>query len=171
VVGSYVSGWIVDKWGGKESLVIFLLLMIASIVGLFMINSITGFFVVGGIAGLALSAVQAVSRGMVSILSPPNQSAEFYGFFAVAGRTSSFIGPTIYGFVAAQATYYFQAQGENASFLWFKILDGGSPFAEQLGQRVAIIPVLIFLIVGLIILFGVDEKQARIRKMDAGYSS
>ena len=117
--------------------------------------------VIGGIAGLALSSVQAVSRAMVGALAPPGRSAEFYGFFAVAGRTSSFIGPTIYGFVAAEAAIFFESQGEGASFLWFKLLEGGAPFAEQLGQRVAILPVILFLIVGTGLLLGVNEKKAR----------
>jgi UMF1 family MFS transporter len=161
VIGAYISGWIADKRSGKAALVIFLLLMIGSVVGLFVVESVTGFFVIGGIAGLALSSVQAVSRAMVGTLAPEGRSAEFYGFFAVAGRTSSFIGPTIYGFVAAEAAFYFEAQGDQASFLWFRWLEGGAPFAEQLGQRVAIIPVIIFLLVGLGLLLSVNERRAR----------
>lgn len=163
VIGAYISGWIADKRSGKAALVIFLLLMIGSVIGLFVVESVTGFYVIGGIAGLALSSVQAVSRAMVGALAPPGRSAEFYGFFAVAGRTSSFIGPTIYGVVAAEAALFFEAQGDNASFLWFRVLKGGGPFAEQLGQRVAILPVILFLVVGLVMLLGVNERQARQR--------
>ena len=161
VIGAYISGWIADRRSGKLSLIIFLLMMIGSVMGLFVVESVTGFFIIGGFAGLALSSVQAVSRAMVGALAPPGRSAEFYGFFAVAGRTSSFIGPTIYGLVAAEAAIFFEAQGEGASFLWFKLLEGGAPFAEQLGQRVAILPVILFLIVGTILLFGVNENKAR----------
>jgi len=161
VIGAYISGMIADRRSGKESLVIFLLLMIFSVVGLFVVDSVTGFYIIGGVAGLALSSVQAVSRALVGALSPPGRSAEFYGFFAVAGRTSSFIGPTIYGIVAAEAAIYFEAQGEKASFLWFRLLEGGAPFAEQLGQRVAILPVILFLVVGLILLLRVNEQKAR----------
>jgi len=163
VIGAYISGWIADKRSGKESLVIFLLLMIGSVVGLFLVESVAGFYVIGGVAGLALSSIQAVSRAMVGALAPPGRSAEFYGFFAVAGRTSSFIGPTIYGFVAAEAALFFEAQGDKASFLWFRVLEGGAPFAEQLGQRVAILPVILFLVVGLVMLLGVNERNARQR--------
>jgi UMF1 family MFS transporter len=160
-IGAFVSGWIADRISGKASLVIFILMMIGTVVGLFFNNSVTGFFIIGGVAGLALSSVQAVSRAMVSILSPPGRSAEFYGFFAVAGRTSSFIGPTIYGLVAAEAALRFEAQGSQASFLWFKALENGAPLAEQLGQRVAILPVFLFLVVGLVLLLFVNEKRSR----------
>ncbi len=161
VIGAYVSGWMADRVSGKATLVIFILLMIVSVIGLFFNETEVGFYIVGGLAGLALSAVQAVSRAMVGILAPQGRSAEFYGFFAVAGRTSSFIGPTIYGIVAAEAALWFEAQGAQASFLWFKALDNGAPFAEQLGQRVAILPVIAFLVMGLVLLLFVDEKRAR----------
>jgi UMF1 family MFS transporter len=163
VIGAYISGWIADRRSGKESLIIFLIMMILSVVGLFVVETVSGFYIIGGIAGLALSSVQAVSRAMVGALSPPGRSAEFYGFFAVAGRTSSFIGPTIYGIVAAEAALFFEAQGDQASFLWFRLLEGGAPFAEQLGQRVAILPVILFLIVGLVLLLRVNEDLARKR--------
>jgi UMF1 family MFS transporter len=164
VIGSYISGFIADQYSAKFSLVVFLSVMFICVVGLFLVETVVGFFVIGGAAGLALSSVQAVSRAMVGKLAPAGQSAEFYGFFAVAGRTSSFIGPTIYGIVAAEAAIWFEAQGDRASFLWFRFLDGGAPFSEQLGQRVAIIPVMLFLIGGLLILFTVQEKAARLSK-------
>jgi UMF1 family MFS transporter len=161
VVGAYVSGMLTERIGNKRTLILFILLMLGAVLGLFLNESVTGFFIVGGVAGCALSAVQSVSRGMIAVLSPPGRSAEFYGFFAVAGRTSSFIGPTIYGIVAAEAALWFQGQGEAASFLWFRAHERGAALAEQLGQRVAILPVIAFLVVGLVLLFSVNERRAR----------
>jgi MFS-type transporter involved in bile tolerance (Atg22 family) len=97
---------------------------------------------------------------MIAVLSPPGRSAEFYGFFAVAGRTSSFIGPTVYGLVAAEAALWFQARGDSASFLWFRAHERGAALAEQLGQRVAILPVIAFLVAGLVVLLSVNERPA-----------
>jgi len=57
--------------------------------------------------------------------------------------------------VAAEAALFFEAQGNQASFLWFRFLPGGATCAEQLGQRVAILPVILFL------LLGVNEKVTR----------
>lgn len=164
VVGAFFSGKLTDYLSGKQTLVIFLGLMLAAVVGLFFNETVIGFYIIGGTAGLALSAVQAVSRAMVSILSPREQSAEFYGFFAVAGRTSSFIGPTIYGLVAAEAAFYFQDLGAQASFLWFRELAGGGPYFEQLGQRVAIIPVILFLMAGMIMLLRVETPGVQSRR-------
>lgn len=161
VIGAYVSGILTERIGNKKTLILFILMMLGAVIGLFLNESVLGFFIIGGVAGCALSAVQSVSRGMIAILSPPGRTAEFYGFFAVAGRTSSFIGPTIYGIVAAEAALWFQAQGDAATFLWFSAHERGAALAEQLGQRVAILPVIVFLVVGLLLLFSVKEKHPR----------
>jgi UMF1 family MFS transporter len=83
------------------------------------------------------------------MFSPPGNSAEFYGFFALTGRTSSFIGPTIFGIIAAEAALYYLDQGQTAAL------------ADQSGHRLAILSIALFFIVGLIILTFVDEKKAR----------
>jgi UMF1 family MFS transporter len=160
VIGAYISGVLADRFSGKTALVIFILMMLGAVIGLFVNESVLGFFIIGGVAGCALSAVQAVSRGMIATLSPAGRSAEFYGFFAVAGRTSSFIGPTIYGWVAAESALWFEAQGEEATFLWFEAHEQGAALAEQLGQRVAILPVIAFLVIGLALLLSVNETRA-----------
>jgi UMF1 family MFS transporter len=160
VAGAYVSGILTERIGNKNTLILFILMMLGAVLGLFLNESVVGFFIIGGAAGCALSAVQSVSRGMIAVLSPPGRSAEFYGFFAVAGRTSSFIGPTIYGLVAAEAALWFQARGESAAFLWFGAHEQGAALAEQLGQRVAILPVIAFLVAGLVVLLSVNERRA-----------
>jgi UMF1 family MFS transporter len=109
---------------------------------------VSGFYVIGILAGFAIAGTQSVSRTMISFFAPPGQSAEFYGFFAFAGRTSSFIGPTIYGILAAEMALYYVGQGETAVI------------AEQLGQRIAILSIGAFLIVGLFLLTFVNEKRA-----------
>jgi UMF1 family MFS transporter len=149
VAGAYLTGLLVDRLGGKHSLTISLLLMIGAVTMLFFNRSLTGFFLIGSLAGFALTGVQSVSRAMVGVLSPPGQSAEFYGFFAVAGRTSSFIGPTIYGWIAAEAALWYGGQGQSVAL------------AEQSGQRLAILSIVVFLFAGLFLLLFVNERKAR----------
>ncbi len=161
IAGAYLGGLIANRWDNKRSLVAALVMMIGVVVWMFFNESRTLFFVIGALAGFALSAVQGVSRGMVGVLSPRGRSAEFYGFFAVAGRTSSFIGPTVYGWIAAEAALAYARQGESASLLWFKGFELGGPLAEQLGQRVAILSIIAFLVAGLVLLLAVHEKRGR----------
>jgi UMF1 family MFS transporter len=96
-----------------------------------------------------MAGIQSVSRTVVAMFSPPGQSAEFYGFFAVTGRTSSFIGPAVYGWLAAEAALWYEAQGQAVTL------------AEQSGQRLAILSIAAFLLVGLVLLQFVDEAKAR----------
>ncbi len=149
VVGAYFFGLLVDRLGGKPALVSSILLMVLAVFFLIFAHSVTAFFLIGSLAGFAMAGVQSISRTMVGMFSPPGRSAEFYGFFAVTGRTSSFIGPAVYGWLAAEAAFWYQAHGHPA--LW----------SEQAGQRWAILSIAFFLLIGLVLLAFVDEKKAR----------
>jgi UMF1 family MFS transporter len=159
VAGAFLFGHLVDRIGGKPSLVLSLLLMIAVVLWLFFNQTVTGFFLIGAVAGVAMAGAQSVSRTMVAIFAPPGKSAEFYGFFAMAGRTSSFIGPAVYGWIAAEAALRYQHQGQ------------GTVLAEQSGQRLAILSIALFLLAGLALLAFVDEGKARAAARQAAVQS
>ncbi len=149
VPGAFVMGWVTDRLGARTSLLLSLAGMIGAVMWLYFNRSTTGFYMIGALAGFALTGVQSVSRAMVGLLSPEGRSAEFYGFFAVAGRTSSFIGPTVFGIIAARMAIYFQNRG---------LLDLA---AEQAGQRAAILSIAAFLLVGALLLLLVNERAGR----------
>ncbi len=149
VAGAWVFGILGERHGFRRALVWSLWLMILAVAAMLVTQTLWQFFLVGALAGLALTGVQSLSRAMISVLAPEGQSAEFYGFFSIAGRTSSFIGPTIYGLLAAGAAKYFERRGYAALL------------AEQAGQRVAIASVIVFLLVGLVLLLRVDEEAGR----------
>jgi UMF1 family MFS transporter len=148
VAGAYLFGILANDHGSKRSLVLALVLTIVPVAWLYFSFSKFEFYLIGCLAGFALTGVQSVSRTMVATFSPPGQSAEFYGFFAVAGRTSSFIGPTIFGILAAETTqWYERARG----------LTGLA--AEQAGHRVALFSIAAFLVAGLLLLLSVNQKR------------
>ncbi|MBN1261073.1 MAG: MFS transporter [Anaerolineae bacterium] len=149
IFGSYVFGWLADRWSAKKSLLLSIGMMIAAVAWMYFTGTVLGFYLVGALAGFAMAGVQSVSRSMVSVLSPPGQSAEFYGFFAVAGRTSSFIGPAVYGWLAYRMALWYESRGL------------ATLAAEQQGQRIAILSIGLFLLVGAAILLSVNEKKAR----------
>ncbi len=150
VAGAYLFGLIADDFGAKRSLIISLVLTIVPVIWLYFTDSKLEFYFLGGLAGFALTGVQSLSRTAVGMFAPSGQSAEFYGFFAVTGRTSSFIGPTIFGLLAAWASerYVVTRQLTEAA-------------AEQAGHRVALFSIAVFLLVGLVLLAFVNERQAR----------
>jgi len=148
VIGAYAFGFMADRVGSKTTLVVSIVLMVLTVGSMFFIQTIPVFYMAGAMAGFALTGVQSVSRTMVSQLAPPGQSAEFFGFFSMAGRTSSFIGPAVYGFIAAEAALFFEGRG-------MEVLP-----AEQTGIRVALISIIIFLGIGLSLLFSVKPSKA-----------
>jgi UMF1 family MFS transporter len=150
VAGAYLFGLLASDFGSKKALVSSLLLMVVPVVWLIFSYSRLEFYVIGGLAGFALTGVQSVSRTMVGMLSPADRSAEFYGFFAVTGRTSSFVGPTIFGLLAAEATEWYQ-----------RVRQMAPAAAEQAGHRLALVSILVFLLAGLVLLLLVDEEDGR----------
>ncbi|MCD6101885.1 MAG: MFS transporter, partial [Candidatus Cloacimonetes bacterium] len=89
------------------------------------------FYGVGILAGLAIGSSQSASRSMLSLFTPEDKHAEFFGFYAVSGKAAAILGPLIYGFLV----------------LLFK------------SQRYAILSIAFFFVLGLIILQTVDERS------------
>jgi MFS-type transporter involved in bile tolerance (Atg22 family) len=85
---------------------------------------------------------------MVSQLAPESKTTEFYGFLSVAGRTSTFVGPFVFGALSYNMYNYYIDQGlaEKA--------------AEIAGQYWGIGSILAFLVIGLLILLTVREVTA-----------
>ncbi|MBN1250150.1 MAG: MFS transporter [Anaerolineae bacterium] len=150
VAGAFVLGHLVDRVGGKRALIASILLMVLSIILMFFATTELFFYFVGALAGFAMAGMQSVSRTMVGLLSPAGQSAEFYGFFAVAGRASSFIGPAVYGGVAYRVAKWYEQ-----TLRWTPLM------AERAGQRVAILSIGVFLLLGLALLTSVNERVVR----------
>lgn len=58
------------------------------------------FWAVGVIAGLGLGAIQAASRTLMATLVPPGREAQFFGFYALCGKTGAVLGPVVFGLVS-----------------------------------------------------------------------
>jgi len=149
VVGAYCFGVLVDRIGGKRSLYLALSLMAAVVMWLYFSHGQVSFFVIGAIAGVAMAGAQSVSRTMVALFAPPGKSAEFYGFFATFGRTSSVIAPLVFGWLAAELALWFEASGQ------------ATEMAEASALRLAVLSIVAFILVGMFLLAFVDENKAR----------
>lgn len=149
VAGAYLYGILGERYGFKRGLVQSLILMILAVVLIFFNNTIAGFFAITSLAGFALTGVQSLSRTMIGAFAPPGRSAEFYGFFGMVGRTSSFIGPFLFGIIAHRLTVLHEAAGISPDV------------AIQLGHRQAVFAIAVFLAVGLVLLLFVNEKEGR----------
>jgi len=83
------------------------------------------FWVVAILAGTGLGAVQAASRTFMATLIPRDREAEFFGFYALVGKTGAVLGPVVFGLVS-----------------W--LLSGN--------QRAAVVAVGLFFVVGFLLL-------------------
>ena len=131
IVGSVLLGIVSDKIGQKRTIVITLFMWLIAVVLAYFVTDEFGFYIVGFIAGAAMGSCQSVSRSLMSKLIPPERKTEFFGFYSFFGKSSAIIGPLTFGFVS--------------------YLTGN--------QRLAIISVAFFFIVGLLILSKVKDPQ------------
>ncbi|MCC0022184.1 MAG: MFS transporter [Nitratireductor sp.] len=145
VAGAWFFGEISQRASAKLGIYWALVAMFAAVVWLSVNETAYMFYVIAGAAGFAIAGLQASSRTMVAKLAPGGHNAEYFGLFAVAGRSSSVAGPAIFGWVAASMADWYAAGG----------MEAGD--AEQAGMRIAIYVILAFLTAGTFILFFVEE--------------
>ena len=138
--GAFFFGKWVDRIGAKKTLVITLLMWLLVVVGaelsawpgLFSAGAAKSFFwLVAGFASLCIGAVQATSRTFVGQMAPEGRAAEFYGFMAFAGKGSAILGPLVFG--AASDAFD--------------------------SQRVAVLTIGVFFVVGLLLLMRVRDQS------------
>jgi len=149
IPGAFVPGLMIGRIGVRNTLLLSLAGLLAGVLWLFFAESVIAFYVIGAVAGFCLTGVQSVSRGTVGMLAPAGRSAEFYGFFALAGRTSSAVGPAIFGSIVLSATNALQRSGQPAD-------------AAVMGaHRYALLTIVVFLVVGGALLLRVTGKAGR----------
>ena len=125
-LGALAFGWWQDRAGSVNMLTAALLLWCLVAVGAYFCQTKEMFFLVGNLAGLAIGSCQAGSRAVVSLLSPRERAAEFFGFWGVFGKLAAVVGPLFMGVLA-----------------------------DVFDLRVAVLSTLVFFIGGLIVLRGV----------------
>ncbi|MBM3153228.1 MAG: MFS transporter [Chloroflexi bacterium] len=144
-LGSFLFGWISNKYSSKQAIVYSLVMLLLVIGSLYLTDTKTAFYVIGALAGFSLSGVQAVSRTMVSQLSPQSKTTEFYGFLSVAGRTSTAVGPFVFG-----STFALMLN-------WYSKRNFAEDIANQNAMYWALGTVLFFLAIGLLFLLKVKR--------------
>lgn len=143
--GAYLFSYIASKLGAKKaiigSLVVWSFITIYAWAGMTNFTPISEggmpqaeleFWILGFVAALVLGGSQALSRSLFSQMIPKEQEAEFFSFYEVSERGTSWLGPFIFG-IAQQAT--------------------GS-------MRIGMLSVIIFFIAGLILLPLVNVEKA-----------
>lgn len=127
-----LAGWL----GAKKSIIVSLFIWSAVVIyayfGLTGSSRVLEFMLLGVVIALVLGGSQAISRSLFAQMIPAGREAEFYSFYEVSDKGTSWFGPLLFGLV-------------NQVF--------GS-------LRPAILSLIFFFVVGLIALPFVDEKRA-----------
>lgn len=89
------------------------------------------FYIIGLLAGSVMGATQSTSRSLMSKLTPDEKKTEFFGFYSFFGKSSAVLGPLVFGLVS---------------------------FATD-SQPLAILSVSLFFLIGLLILFKVNDPK------------
>ncbi len=131
VLGSVIFGIIADSIGQKKTLSITLLMWVITSIGAYFCTDKTTFYIIGFIAGAAMGSSQSTSRSLMSKIIPQNKKTEFFGFYSFFGKSSAILGPLVFGVVSS--------------------LTGS--------QRIAVISVALFFIIGLLLLQRVREEK------------
>jgi UMF1 family MFS transporter len=134
-VGSLIFGFLADAIGNKRTVILSLGIWSFIVLWAFQLgilwDSKTEYWILGVLVAIVMGGSQAASRSLQGLFTPDANSAEFFGFFAVSGKFASVFGPLIYGILIAIT---------------------GS-------VKSGILSVLFFFIVGMAILWTVDEKK------------
>ncbi|WP_406069698.1 MFS transporter [Micromonospora sp. NBC_01638] len=90
------------------------------------------FMVLGAAIGLVLGGSQALSRSLFSQLIPAGKEGEYYGFYEISDKGTSWLGPLAFGLVFQLTSSY----------------------------RVGLVSLLIFFVVGFLLLLAVPMRRA-----------
>jgi len=89
-----------DRWGAQRVITVTLWLWIGVAVGAYFAQTKPTFVAVAVTAGLGLGSIQAASRALMASLIPRGKESELFGFYALCGKSSSILGPLVFGGVS-----------------------------------------------------------------------
>ncbi|MGC8855652.1 MAG: MFS transporter [Anaerolineae bacterium] len=92
-----LAGWVGAKRAILISLIIWAGVVIYGYGGLRGETRIAEFFILGAIIALVMGGSQAISRSLFAQMIPDGREAEFYAFYEVSERGTSWTGPLLFG--------------------------------------------------------------------------
>ena len=131
--GAFLFNFIASRIGAKRAIMISLVIWSAIVIFAYaFLYQEWQLFILGFGVALVLGGSQALSRSLFSQMIPDGSEAEYFGLYEISDRGTSWIGPLVFA-IAVQLT--------------------GT-------QRLAIISLIIFFIIGLLLLSRIDVRKA-----------
>jgi UMF1 family MFS transporter len=131
-LGALAFGWIDDWLGAKRTILIALLGLLAGGIAAVLVTEPLHFWIAGAVLGVFVGPTQAASRSLMSRMAPPALRTQMFGLYALTGKITAYLGPFALGTVT-----------------WWT----GS-------QRLGIATILVFFVVGMYLLWPLNEPQA-----------
>lgn len=140
-IGAFIFGSVAALVGTKRAVMMTLALWSLIVVYGYFITTTLQFFATGVMVGVVMGGSQALSRSFYGSMIPKEASAEFYGFYTVFSKFSAIWGPFVFAFIRHTT---------------------GS-------ARNSILSLVVFFIIGLVLLYFVDEEKAREAKLAGAF--
>ncbi len=100
LLGATLMARPVDYWGPKSVVTLSLMLWVTVCLMGYFVEQKALFWLVAVIAGLGLGTVQAASRAFYAQFIPRGHESEYFGVYSLAGKSSSVLGPLLFGHVS-----------------------------------------------------------------------
>lgn len=131
--GALIFERIARVLGTKNAILVSLVLWSGVIIFAYgFLQSISQAWLMGVVIALVLGGSQALSRSLFSRMIPDGREASFFGLYEISERGTSWMGPLVFGMVAAATNSY----------------------------RQAILSLIVLFVVGMIVLFFTDTDKA-----------
>ncbi|WP_341715682.1 MFS transporter [Micromonospora sp. FIMYZ51] len=132
--GALALGGLAARIGAWKTVLLSLVLWTVVIIAAFRLpaEAPLPFMVLGAGIGLVLGGSQALSRSLFSQLIPAGKEGEYYGFYEISDKGTSWLGPLAFGLVFQLTNSY----------------------------RVGLVSLLIFFVVGFLLLLAVPMRRA-----------
>lgn len=88
-----------DRWGAKETLMGSLFFWLFIVAYAYFMETAKDFWMLGLMVAIVLGVSQALGRSIYASLIPKDRQAEYFAFFAISGKMTSIVGPTLFAAV------------------------------------------------------------------------
>jgi UMF1 family MFS transporter len=108
-IGAFLFGHLDDAIGGRPTILLTLAGLTLATLTAAMAPNRFWFWLAGIGIGIFVGPNQSASRSLMGRLTPPEHRAQFFGFFTLSGKVTSFLGPLLLG--SATALFHSQRAG------------------------------------------------------------